>query len=159
MRKLIRGLLLGATLAVLTATFVWAGEEKVPLDKLPKAVVTAVKSKFPKSKMESAVKATADGKTTYEVTLKTGKLGIDVVVTSEGKIMQIEKEMAAKDLPKAVADAFDAKYAKAKVKRIEELIKEDKVISYELLIETTAKKKLEVYFDPQGKFLEEKIVK
>src|SRR5438105_1201801 len=152
MQKLVRGLLLGLSLAALTAGFVFAGEEKVPLDKLPKEIVKAVKSKFPKAKMESAVKSTANGKTTFEVTLKAGGLGIDVTLTSEGKITQIEKELNAKDLPRPVADALDAKYPKANVKRIEELSKEDKIISYEMLIDTTAKKTLEVYFNPAGKF-------
>lgn len=158
MQKLLRGLLLGVTLTVLVATFVWAGEDKVPIDKLPKEVVKAVSTKFPKIKMVSAVKSTADGKTTFEVTLKTGEYGIDVVVTAEGKIMQIEKEMPFKDLPKPVSEAFNAKYPKADVKRVEELIKDDKTISFEILCETTAKKTVEAYFEPGGKFLQEKDV-
>ena len=129
----------------------------MPLDKLPKDVVKAGTTKFPKAKMESAVKGTADGETSYEVTMRAGKFGIDVTVTSEGKIVQVEKEMAFTDLPKPVAEAFNAKYAKAKINRIEELSKDDKIISYELLIEA-AEKTLEAYFDPQGKFLQEKDV-
>src|SRR5437879_4588867 len=127
MRIAMSGLLV---LLIVTVPFAMAGEDKVPLDKLPKAVVKAVTTKFPKGKMESAVKATADGKTSYEVTLKAGKFGIDVTVTSEGKIVQVEKEMPFTDLPKPVADAFNAKYPNVKVKRIEELSKEDKIISY-----------------------------
>ena len=144
-------------MALVTIPFTFAGDEKVPLDKLPKEVVKAVTSKFAKAKMESAVKTTIDGKPGFEVTLKAGKFGIDVSVTSEGKIVQVEKEMAFDDLPKPVATAFNAKYAKVKIKRIEELSKEDKIISYELLIES-AEKTLEAYFDPQGKFLQEKDV-
>jgi len=158
MRTSIRGFLVVSTLPALALSLAWAGEEKTPLDKLPKAVVQAVTSKFPKAMMDSAVKATADGKTSYEVTLKAGKFGIDVTVTSEGKIVQVEREMAITDLPKPVADAFHATYPKVKVKRIEELSKEDRIISYELLIETPANKTLEAYFDPQGKFLQEKDV-
>jgi hypothetical protein len=154
MRNGISGLLV---LLIVTIPFACAGEEKVPLDKLPDSVVKAVTLKFPEAKMTSAVKATADGKTSYEVTLKAGKFGIDVTLTSEGKIMQVEKEMAFTDLPKPVAAAFSARYPKAKVKRIEELSKDDKIISYELLIEA-AEKTLEGYFDPQGKFLQEKDV-
>ena len=108
--------------------------------------------------MDSAVKTSIDGKPGFEVTLKVDKFGIDVTVTAEGKITQVEKEMALGDLPKAVAEAFNAKYAKATVKRIEELSKEDKIVSYEFLIETPASKTLEAYFDPQGKFLQEKDV-
>ena len=158
MQKLLRGLLLGATLTILAVTFVWAGDEKIPIDKLPKEVVKAVSTKFPKIKMVSAVKATADGKTTFEVTLKSGEFRIDVNVTSDGKILQIEKEMPFKDLPKPVSEAFHAKYPKANVKRVEELIKDDKTISFEILCETTAKKTVEAYFEPGGKFIQEKDV-
>src|SRR6266850_1307221 len=126
MRNGLGGLLVLLIMALITIPFALAGEEKVPLDKLPKEVVKAVTSKFPKAKMESAVKSTTDGKTKYEVTLKAGKFGIDVTVTSEGKIVQVEKEMAFTDLPKPVAAAFSAKYPKVNVKRIEELSKEDK---------------------------------
>lgn len=157
MQKLLQGLLLVLTFSYLTISIVSA-DEKVPLDKLPEAVTKAATSKFPKAKLDSAVKSTADGKTTYEVTMKAGKFGIDITITSEGKITQIEKEMAITDLPKAVADAFAAKYSKVTVKRIEELSKDDKILSYEFLIETPATKTLEAYFDPQGKFLQEKDV-
>jgi hypothetical protein len=157
-RTLLNGLLLGATMAIVTATLVWAGEEKVPIDKLPKEVVKAVEAKFPKIKMEKAVKSTTDGKTTYEVTLKSGAYGIDVTVTAEGKITQIEKEMAFKDLPMPVLGAFQLRYrGTATVKRVEELTKGDKVVSYEILIET-GKKTLEAYFEPGGRFLQEKDV-
>src|SRR5882672_9502941 len=157
MRIGMSGLLVLLIMALVTIPFALAGEEKVPLDKLPKEVVKAVTSKFPKAKMESAVKSTTDGKTNYEVTMKAGKFGIDVSVTSEGKIVQVEKEMAFDDLPKPVAATFNTKYPKVKIKRIEELSKDDKIISYELLIES-AEKTLEAYFDPQGKFLQEKDV-
>ena len=156
MMRVLQGLVL--TLAVAMATFVVAGEDKVPLDKLPKDVVKAVAAKFPKAKMDHAVKSTADGKTTYEVTLKAGKHGIDVTVTSEGRITQVEKEMDFADLPKPVADAFKAKYPKAKVNRIEELSKDDKILSYEMLIVTAGNKTLEAYFEPLGKFIQEKDV-
>src|SRR5205085_11412445 len=42
-------------------------EEKVPLDKLPKAVTEAVKKKFPRAELVSAEKEKQDGKTVYEV--------------------------------------------------------------------------------------------
>jgi hypothetical protein len=157
MRFVASAILVSIMLAFLSAGLVGAGEEKVPLDKLPKEVVKAVTAKFPKAKMESAIKATVDGKSKYEVTMRAGKFGIDISITADGKIEQIEKEMALGDLPKPVSDAFKSKYPKVKVNRIEELSKDDKVVSYELLIESGART-LEAYFDPQGKFLQEKDV-
>src|SRR5438309_1380755 len=97
--------LISTPFAVLTAAALMfstaaVADEKVPLDKLPEAVSKAATSKFPKAKLDSAVKSTSGDKTTYEVTMKDGKFGIDITITSEGKITQIEKEMALADLPK-----------------------------------------------------------
>jgi uncharacterized membrane protein YkoI len=134
----------------------WADdEEKVPLDKLPKAVVDAVKEKFPRAELVSAEKEKEDGKTVYEVALKDGKHKREVTLTPDGKIVSVETEIEAADLPKAVAEALEARYPKAEIKKAEEISKDDKITKYEMLIVTADKKKLEVSFDPRGKFLEE----
>src|SRR5262245_14200581 len=148
------------TAAVVMGLFLCAGaapadEEKVPLDKLPQAVVDAVKAKFPKAKLVSAEKETDDGKTVYEVAIKNDKQSIEVTLTPEGKIVEIEKRIAAKDLPKAVAKALEEKYPKATYKRIEEIIKvkddKEKLEYYEVLLVTAENKKLEVAVAPDGK--------
>src|SRR5207237_2545868 len=98
-------------------------EEKVPIDKLPKTVVDAVKKRFPEAEIVSASKEVEDGKTLYELALKQKDAKMDVTLTAEGEIQEIEKEIASKDLPKAVADGLDAKYPKATIKKAEEIIK------------------------------------
>jgi hypothetical protein len=155
MKTVLRGLLAGVVLLALTAVCARADEEKVPLDKVPKAVLDAVKAKFPKAKLVGASTEKEDGKTVYEVAIKDGDTNIDVTVTPEGKITTVEKEITLKDVPKAVADALEAKYPKATVSKVEEISKDDKITEYEFLITTADKKKLEVSFDPKGKFLEE----
>lgn len=130
-------------------------EEKVPLDKLPKAVVDAVKAKFPSAKLISAEKEKEDGKTVYEVAIKDGEQNIEVTLTPAGQIVTIEKEISTKDLPKALAEALEKKYPKATINKLEAIIKDDKVKAYEALIVTADKKKLEVSFDPSGKLLGE----
>ena len=130
------------------------GEEKIPLDKLPKVVLDAVKAKFPRGELQSAAKEDEDGTLVYEVLLKENGATIEVILSLEGKITAIEKEIAAKDLPAAVGKALTEKYPKATIKKTEELIKDDKK-SYEVVLETADKKMLEVVFDPSGKVLEE----
>ena len=132
-----------------------ADEEKVPLDKLPKEVTEAIKKKFPKAELVKASKEDMDGKPVYEVNIKAEDTTMDVIVTPDGKIVLIEKTIKAKDLPKAVAEALETKYPKATHKKIEAIIKDDKVEKYEFLLVTKDKKTLEVSFDPKGKFLEE----
>lgn len=132
-----------------------ADEEKVPLDQLPKAVVEAVKKRFPKAGMIGAAKETEDGKTEYEVTIKDEGKKMDVMLTPDGTITVIEKEIAATDLPKAVQAALDTKYPKATNKRTEEVIKvkdgKEILDFYEVALETPDKKKVEVKIGADGK--------
>lgn len=129
-------------------------EEKVPLDKLPKAVTDAVKAKFEGCELVSAEKEKADGKEVYEVAIKHKGSKIEVTLTPEGKILSTEKEIDAKDLPKEVAKALEDKYPKATIKLAEEETKDDKV-TYEVLIVTADKKTIEVVLDPKGKIVKE----
>jgi hypothetical protein len=133
-----------------------ADEEKIPLKDVPKAVIDAVKAKFPKGEIKNAAKEDEDGKTTYEVAVKADGRSIDVALKADGTILEIEKEVAAKDLPKAVAAAVEAKYPKATVKKAEEIIaykggKEEK--SYEVVVTETGKKDVEVKLSADGKIV------
>src|SRR5262245_32039576 len=97
-------LMAAAGLGLLAAAAVSpADEEKVPLDKVPKAVLESVKGRFKDAELKGATKEKEDGKTVYEVTIKFKGHNVDVTVTPDGDIILIEKEIAAKDLPKAVA--------------------------------------------------------
>ena len=139
-------------LLVVPSLAVRADEEKVPLKDLPKAVSNAVKKKFPKAKVVSASKELEDKKTVYEVTIEDGDQNVQVTVTPEGEITEIEKEIAAKDLPKAVTEALDEKYPAATIKKAEEVTK-GKELTYEVLLVTKDKKTVEVKLDPKGKVL------
>ena len=136
---------------------VQAGEEKIPLDKLPKAVVEAVKKRFPKAELISAAKETVDKKTEYEVILKSEGQRIDVTLAPEGTILGMEKEIAVKDLPKAVTATLKKSYPKAVYKKVEEVIKvadgKETLAFYEVLLEITEKKSIEVKVKANGKIL------
>jgi hypothetical protein len=93
------------------------------------------------------------------VTVKDQGAKIDVTVTPEGTITLLEKEIAAKDLPKAVVKTLEDKYPKATYQTIEEVTKvenkSDKLAYYEVLLVTAQKKKLEVQVDASGKIINE----
>jgi|HubBroStandDraft_6_1064221.scaffolds.fasta_scaffold569350_2 hypothetical protein len=131
-----------------------ADEEKVPLDKLPKSVTEAIKHRFTKSELVGGAKATENGKTTYEVSLKDGAHKIDVSVSADGKITGMEKEVAMGDLPKAVSSALKAKYPKATYRRFEEVInvKDGNEVSgyYEAIVVVGDMKPFEVEVMPDG---------
>jgi uncharacterized membrane protein YkoI len=131
-------------------------EEKIALDKLPRAVMNAVKAKFPTAELKGASKETENGKTSYEVTLTLNQANHDVILTAEGKITAIEKVIKSHDLPRAVADALKAKYGDATIKAAEQISDaDDKITAYEVQIVKADKKELEVKLDPEGKILNE----
>ena len=143
-----------AAVAMLTAAGARANDEKVPLDKLPKAVVDAVKALFPKAEMKEAEKATADGKTKYEIKIKDGTSNVELNVTDAGVITDYEKEITLKDLPKAVADTVAAKHPGKTPKLVEEFhtVKDGKgtLAYYEVLFEIDGKD-VELEILPDGK--------
>ncbi|MBN9122009.1 MAG: PepSY-like domain-containing protein [Planctomycetes bacterium] len=154
-----------ATVAVclfVMAAPVRADEEKVPLDKVPKAVLEAAKKRFPKAEVVGASKETEKGKTVYEVELKEAGKTIDVTLTPEGVITTIEQQIDAKDLPEPVAEALDKKYPKATYKIVEAVyaVKDGKeaLDFYEVDLVTADKKEFEVKIAADGtvKEVEEK---
>lgn len=142
-----------AVLLVFTAAVVADDEEKVDLDKLPKAVVDAVKQKFPNAKMVGAEKEVKDKKTLIEVNLKVGETVIDITLTEDGKIVEVEKSIAANDLPKDVAKALEEAYPHATYKKVEIIMEGEKTF-YEVLLVANDKKTWEVKMDPMGKVIE-----
>jgi uncharacterized membrane protein YkoI len=129
-------------------------EGKVSLDKVPKAVLKAVKDKFKGAELVSAQTEKEDGKLIYEIIIKDKGQNVEVSVTPEGKILSSERTIAAKDLPRPVQEAINKKYPQAEYKRIEELTEEDK-LNYEVLLVTADKKTIEVVLDREGKILKE----
>lgn len=140
-----------------------ADEEKVPLDKLPKAVKEAVEKRFPKVEMTEAAKEKDGDQVVYEVSLRKDGKTIDVTVTEAGAITLIEQEIEFKDLPKAVAKTFEDKYPNAKYEVVESVTKvadgKETLDYYEATLVAADKKKWEVTVLPDGKLKEATEVK
>lgn len=145
-----------ALIGLMMVVIASAGEEKVPFDKLPKIVLDAAKAKFPEAELVGASKEDEDGKVVYEIGLKDKGQKVDVELAQDGTILVIEKTIAGKDLPKEVADALGHKHPKATIKTAEQIIKQEKITAYELVVVTARRKRiLEITFDPSGKFVKE----
>jgi hypothetical protein len=145
---------------LLLVTAAYAGEEKVPLDKVPKPVMETVKARFKDSLVSGVAKEKNDeGKLVYEVSLKVEGQNIDVILAPEGEMRLIEKTIDAKNLPGAVAEALEHKYPKATYKRLEEIFKvegkNEMLAYYEAQLVTAKKRKLEVELSVEGKILKE----
>ena len=129
-------------------------DEPVPLDKLPKPVVEALQLRFPKAKLAEASKSLDDGKAEFVVSLKENGKEIDVTLTAEGAITFIEKEIAERELPKAVAAAAFKKAPKAAHEGawVGFAVKEGKeqVDHYRVELLTAAKRSLQLEIAPDG---------
>jgi hypothetical protein len=154
MRAIRYQLVAAAVLALNGLSDVRADEEKVPINQLPEAVLKAVRDRFPNAQVVDASKETEEGKTEYEVGLKDGGKKLDVMLTPEGGITAIEKTIPVKGLPEAVKLAIGKKYPDAPLKRTEEIIKvkdgQEKLDGYEVVVETSDKKRVELNVGPDG---------
>lgn len=138
-----------------------AGEERISIDQLPKTVAEAAKKRFPDAKIVSASKESEDKQPFYEVSLtqvialsaskeapKTRR--IDLLLTPEGAIKEIETEMAEKDLPDLVRRSLKQQYPDASIRNIEEITKvkdgKESLEAFEVLLTATDKSILEVKF-------------
>ena len=145
-----------AAAMVLAVSAARAGDEKVPIDKLPKPVVDAVKAQFPKGTLKRAVKSTEDKKTVYEVVVNLEKGHLHAFVTAEGKLYEIHKHVDGKDVPDKVAKAVQGKYPKGKWENVEEMSTPDgKVIGYEIAVELDGGSVVELVVAPDGKITRE----
>jgi hypothetical protein len=129
--------------------------KKITLDQAPKAVQDAIKARFPGAEVTSVEKETEDGKVVYDVELKHQGRKYEMDIQEDGTVIEIEKEIALKDVPEAVTKAVEAKFPKAKIKEVMEVNKvkgkDEKPEHYEVTIETADKKTEEVIVSLDGK--------
>lgn len=140
---------------LVTAGHLDAGEQKIPLREVPEPVLDAVKAKYPNAELKGATRETsANKRVTYEISAINQGKKITVSLGQEGKIEEIETEIAIADLPRIVTDALAAKYPKATLKKAEEIVdlddgKEEK--EYEVEVVTAEGKSIEVTIAANGK--------
>jgi uncharacterized membrane protein YkoI len=129
--------------------------EKIPLEKVPKAVMDAIKGRFPGAEIASVEKEKEDGKIVYDVELKHQGRKYEMDIEENGTILEIEKEVAAKDVPAAVTKAVMDKYPKATIKEVMEVNKvkgkQETPDHYEVTLVTADKKEKEVVVSLDGK--------
>jgi hypothetical protein len=144
---------------VLSGAVSRAGDEPKDLDKIPKAVMDALKAKFPKAKISKWTKETEKGKVVYDIEFKEDGKKAEADIEEDGTVQNFEKEFDAKDLPRAVTEAVEKKYPKAKMKEVMEIteIKDKKEVhgGFEITLETADKKSVEVTVARDGKILED----
>jgi hypothetical protein len=149
---------------VLASSGARAGEkDKLDLDKIPKAVMSTLKARFPKAKIDKWTKEREGSDVVYDFEFKQGDRKWEADIKEDGTLLNFEKEIAAKDLPEAVVKAVEKKFPKAVLKEIMEVTevkgKEEKLDGYEIVLQTAGKKRFEIMVEPSGKIREEEELK
>src|SRR4051794_23056442 len=85
------------------------GAAEIPLTQVPKAVMEAVKKKFPEATPESASKSADGGRPLYDVQVKLKARQAWVTCDTQGNILIVDREISFQELPKAVAGAVTKK--------------------------------------------------
>ena len=132
-----------------------AADEKVPLDKVPEKISAAINGRFPGAELKSVEKENDDGKIMFDIELTQKGRKYEMDVKEDGTIVEIEKEVAAKDFSAACADAVKKNYPKAMIKDIMEVNKvegtKETPIHYEVTLEDQDKKETEIVVSLDGK--------
>lgn len=152
----------GMSAAALIALAILARAEdekakKIPFDKAPKAIRDAINNRFPDAEVGSIEKENENGKVVFDVELKHKGRKYEMDIEEDGTIIEIEKEVALKDVPKALVKNVKAKFPEATIKEVMEVNKvkgkEETPDHYEVTIETFDKKKKEVNVSLAGKII------
>ena len=92
-------------------------KEKAKVE-LPEAAAKAIKEAFPNAAIAKVKAEDEDGIKMFEVALKQDKAEIEVTVAPDGTIVEIETEVALKDVPEAARAAISKAADGAQIKEI-----------------------------------------
>jgi len=138
--------------ALLTASAI-SQEKAIKRAQLPKAVEATVAAQSQGARVLGFSEEKEQGQTYYEVELVVNGHTKDVLMDHDGKIVEVEEQVAVDALPAPVRDGLQAKAGKGKVSSVESITKHDKLVAYEAKV-ITAGKTSEVQVGPDGKPLD-----
>jgi hypothetical protein len=146
-----RAILLATVL--LFAGFAVAQEKKIKRSDLPPAVEKTVAAQSAGATVKGFSKETEKGQTYYEAEMTVNGHSKDILIDTNGAIVEVEEEVAIDALPAGVKAGLQAKAGEGKLVKVETLTKQDKLVAYEAQV-TKGGKKSEVQVGPDGKPLD-----
>jgi hypothetical protein len=149
-------------LAVLgLASGIRAQEEKIPLDRVPEAVMNSAKAKFPGAEIKEASEEKEDREPVYALAMKHHRHDMDVTFKVDGTVVLVETAVLAKELPKVVLRAVENRYPGASIRGADSVQKgpevKKKADHYEFYLMTADRKPALVQVDPKGKVLKPEV--
>ena len=140
-------------LTLMVAVVIFAGtspSQELSLKKkdVPKAILNAFHTSYPKATIKGYAKETDQGNVSYEIESLEGKTHRDISYTADGSVVSIEESIAYSDLPETIRNAIKKGYPKAKVSTCEKVV-EGGTTNFELVVQS-GKQKQELVFKADG---------
>lgn len=142
-------LCLAAALVAVVNTSI--AEEQVKKADLPTVVQKAADAQSAGASVVGYIKDKKHGHVEYEVQLMVGDHTKDVTIDPQGKVLEVEEQVAAEDLPANVFHGLSAQAGKGKITKIGSLTRNGKIVGYEAQV--TGGKHAEIQVGPDGQKL------
>jgi hypothetical protein len=141
----------------IAATVLAQEENKMKIKRfdLPPAVAKTVAAQSRGATIRGFSEEKDEGQTYYEAELMVNGRRKDVLMDADGKIVEVEEQIAIATLPPAVRNGLQAKAGTDKILKVESLTKRGKLVQYEAEVVTNGKKsEVKVRIGPDGKPLD-----
>jgi hypothetical protein len=142
---------------LLASVLLFAGlavaQEKKKRSDLPAAVEKTVAAQSAGATVKGFSKEIEKGQTYYEAEMIVNGHTKDILIDTNGAIVEVEEEVAMDALPAEVKAGLQARAGEGKLVKVESLTKQDKLVAYEAQV-TKGGKKSEVQVGPDGKPLD-----
>ena len=142
-----------SVVAVVMATSAVAQEKKIKRSDLPPAVEKTVAAQSAGATVKGFSTEKEKGQTYYEAEMVVNGHSKDILIDTNGAIVEVEEEVAMNALPADVKAGLQAKAGEGKLGKVESITKKDKVVAYEAKV-TKDGKKSEIQVGPDGKPLD-----
>jgi hypothetical protein len=120
---------------------------------LPAAVQKTAEEQSKDAKVRGYSVEVEKGQKAYEVQLEVNNHTKDVLVDSQGNVLEVEEEQAIETLPADVKKGLEDGAGKGKIVKVESLTKHNQLVAYEAVIQQQGKKKKEIQVGPHGERL------
>lgn len=130
-------------------------ERRVRMKNLPQAVQETVRQQSRGATIKGFSKETEHGQTYYEVEMKVNGHKKDILIDSNGAVVEIEEEVALDALPPDVRVTIEKNADKDKVHKVESITKNNMIVMYEAVVQKAGKKS-EIQVGPDGKLMPKK---
>jgi hypothetical protein len=125
---------------------------------LPANVMSALTARFPRAKIEKWTREKEEGKAVYDIEFTQAGKKFEADILADGAIHNWEQQVAASDLPAAVAQTVARQFPHAGMKEIMAVTAvtngNERLEGYEIVVQRSRKRDVEMTVAPDGKVLE-----